>query len=79
MGSCRMAGGGVGQPNAGSRANTASASRMCSARGQWVGMRSHRHRDRCTSRTGAAMIVSRSALVVTRPSPAALAVERATL
>jgi hypothetical protein len=60
---------GWAQPGAGIRANAASASRMWSAHGQSRGIRSHRRRDRCTSRAGVEMIVSRSVLVVTLPQP----------
>jgi len=49
---------------------------MWSAHGHAVGMRSRVRRPLVISRAGTAMMVSRSVLVVTRPSPAALAVHR---
>jgi hypothetical protein len=52
---------------------------MWSADGHAVGSRSRKRRALVVRRAGAAMTVSRTVLVVTRPRSAAVAVQRASL
>lgn len=69
---------GGGHPGAGMREGGERGG-MWSAQGQLVGMRRRSRRAPWASLAGALMTMSRSVLVVTRPSPAACAVQRARL